>query len=232
MSQRMASRSLTPRLLGVPAVIAVMVLGLWITGGKVTNDFTLAMILTAAWMGVLGVACLLIALRWRSFALPVLGTYLVAAAAVGIYLGMSVLMPKEANDQVATAPPPAESTGSAPTARARPVNVLLASSSFEPVRHAARGTARAIRLAGGGRVLTLTGFEVDSGPDLRLYLVAGPATAEGQVTDFVDLGALKGSRGDQQYRLPARLDLDRYRTVVVWCRAFSVLFARAPLTER
>jgi hypothetical protein len=78
-------------------------------------------------------------------------------------------------------------------------------------------------------VLTLTRFETDNGPDLRLLLVAGPARSEGEVRDHVDLGALKGNRGDQQYRLPAGLDLDRYPTVVVWCRAFSVLFARAPL---
>jgi hypothetical protein len=77
-------------------------------------------------------------------------------------------------------------------------------------------------------VLTLTDFDVDNGPDLRLYLVAGPARSEDEVDDYVDLGALKGNRGDQQYELPAGLDLDRYATAVVWCRAFSVLFARAP----
>jgi hypothetical protein len=43
------------------------------------------------------------------------------------------------------------------------------------------------------------------------------------------LGALKGSRGDQQYRLPDDLDVGHYSTAVVWCRAFSVLFARAAL---
>jgi hypothetical protein len=91
------------------------------------------------------------------------------------------------------------------------------------------GVATAIDLARGGRVLTLTGFEVDNGPDLRLYLVAGDARGEQEVRDFVDLGELKGNRGDQQYRLPAGIDLSRYSTAVVWCRAFSVLFARAPL---
>jgi hypothetical protein len=62
-----------------------------------------------------------------------------------------------------------------------------------------------------------------------VYAVAGPARSEGEVRDYVDLGALKGNRGDQQYRLPADLDLERHSTVVVWCRAFSVLFARAPM---
>jgi hypothetical protein len=109
-------------------------------------------------------------------------------------------------------------------------NVLLGRGSFEPLAHSAAGRATAIRTAAGARVLTLTNFEVDNGPDLRVYLVAGPARDESEVDDFEDLGALKGNKGDQQYDLPRELDLDRYTTVVIWCRAFSVNFARAPLT--
>jgi Electron transfer DM13 len=78
-------------------------------------------------------------------------------------------------------------------------------------------------------VLTLTSFEVDNGPDLRVYLVAGAARDESEVDDSKDLGALNGNKGDQQYDIPCGLDLDRYSTVVIWCRASSVNFARAPL---
>jgi hypothetical protein len=92
-----------------------------------------------------------------------------------------------------------------------------------------RDERRRSSLAQGGRVLTLTRFEVDNGPDLRVYLVAGPATTEGEVDDFEDLGGLKGNVGNQQYEIPADVSIDRYSTVVIWCRAFSVLFARAPL---
>jgi hypothetical protein len=80
-----------------------------------------------------------------------------------------------------------------------------------------------------GRVLTLTNFATAAGPDLRVYVVAGPASDESQVEDFVDLGGLKGNIGNQEYTLPADLNRHRYRTVVIWCRAFTVLFARAPL---
>src|SRR3954452_25024136 len=52
---------------------------------------------------------------------------------------------------------------------------------------------------------------------------------EADVRHVVDLGALKGNQGDQQYNIPGRVDLERYSTAVIWCRAFSVLFARAPL---
>jgi electron transfer DM13 len=47
----------------------------------------------------------------------------------------------------------------------------------------------------------------------------------------VDLGALKGNRGDQQYRLPRGTGL-RGRAVVIWCRAFSARFGSAVLTPR
>ena len=47
--------------------------------------------------------------------------------------------------------------------------------------------------------------------------------------DFVDLGALKGNKGNQQYEIGADGGLDRFDTVVIWCRAFSVGFAAATL---
>ena len=49
---------------------------------------------------------------------------------------------------------------------------------------------------------------------------------------FVTLGALKGNQGDQNYELPADLDLAKYRAVTVWCRRFGVNFATAPLTAK
>jgi hypothetical protein len=35
--------------------------------------------------------------------------------------------------------------------------------------------------------------------------------------------------GNQQYDLSRGVNLQRYSTVVVWCRAFSVAFTSAPL---
>ena len=48
--------------------------------------------------------------------------------------------------------------------------------------------------------------------------------------EFVELGKLKGTEGDQNYEVPADLDLGKYRAVTIWCRRFSVNFATAPLT--
>ena len=43
-------------------------------------------------------------------------------------------------------------------------------------------------------------------------------------------GALKGNVGDQNYDLPAGVDLTVYRSVTIWCRRFSVNFGTAPLS--
>jgi hypothetical protein len=217
---------LAVRLLAVPVVAIALLAGIWVAGGVLTDEFALAMALTAVWMGVAALACGLIAWRMPELRVPVLGTYLVVAAAAGVYLGRSQFVDDVVNERVVTvSPAPAPAADEDPTSR----NVLLAGGEFESVAHSARGTAQAIRTP-RGRVLTLTDFEVDNGPDLRVYVVAGPARSEEEVDEFTDLGALKGNKGDQQYKLPQELDLARPHTVVIWCRAFSVNFARAPLS--
>ncbi|MEO5576308.1 MAG: DM13 domain-containing protein, partial [Gaiellaceae bacterium] len=74
-----------------------------------------------------------------------------------------------------------------------------------------------------------TGLDIANGPDLRVYLVAGPVADDSDVSEFVDLGRLKGNKGTQQYSIPTGTDTARYATVVIWCRAFTVGFAKAAL---
>jgi hypothetical protein len=213
---RPRNRRLAARLLAIPVTAGIVLAGIWVSGALITNDFTVAMWLTVAWMALAGLLALVIAAGSRTFRWPVLGSYAVTAAVVGALLGSAMFFDDVVDEQVARA-----GAGG---------NVAVASGSFQAVRHSARGQARAIELASGGHVLTLTNFEVDNGPDLRVYLVGGPATTENEVDDVVDLGRLKGNKGNQQYAIPGSVDLDRYSTVVIWCRAFSALFARAPLS--
>jgi Electron transfer DM13 len=222
------STSLGPKALAGIATAALTAAGVWVAGGLITNDFGLAMGLTTAWLVLAGLACVGIALRRRGLAVPVLGAYLLTAGAIGIYLGRSMFIDDTVDERVVRVDP-APNRSAPGSSSAQPRDVELGRGAFAPVAHSVRGTATTIRAAEGPRVLTLTGFEVDNGPDLRVYLVAGPARNESEVDDFRDLGALKGNKGDQQYDLPRGLDLDRYTTVVIWCRAFSVNFARAPL---
>ena len=90
------------------------------------------------------------------------------------------------------------------------------------------------RLADGRRLLRLTEFATSNGPDVRVYLVAAAHVqdeAAAKEAGFVDLGALKGNIGNQNYDIPADLDITRYRAVSIWCRRFSVNFGAAPLAE-
>lgn len=108
----------------------------------------------------------------------------------------------------------------------------LASGRFHSNAHETRGLATIVRLEDGRRFLRLTEFATSNGPDVRVYLVAAADAQEEaavKAAGFVDLGELKGNIGDQNYEIPADLDLTRYRAVSIWCRRFSVNFGAAPL---
>jgi hypothetical protein len=91
--------------------------------------------------------------------------------------------------------------------------------------HNAEGNAKVIQLANGaGSVLRLEDFRSTNGPDLYVYL----STDKG-ASDFVSLGRLKGNIGNQNYEIPNGTDLSKYGMVLVWCKAFSVLFGDAEL---
>jgi len=135
------------------------------------------------------------------------------------------------NVRVNESAPVAVSPG-AVSASAIPAAGVLATGSFHSVAHKSMGTAAIHRLADGRRVLRFTNFETSNGPDVRVYLVAADdATDSAAVTraGFVEVAELKGNVGDQNYELPASIDLQRYRAVTIWCKRFSVNFATAPL---
>jgi len=135
------------------------------------------------------------------------------------------------DERVVTAAPATTSGESAPgePARREPASgaVELASARFRSHEHATAGTAAIVRLADDRRFLTLTSFETSPGPDLRVRLTPG-GSIDGGVDGAVDLGALKGNRGNQQYAIPAGIKISG-RTVLIWCRAFSAPFGSARL---
>ena len=65
-------------------------------------------------------------------------------------------------------------------------------------------------------------FRVTNGPDL--YVDLGRS---GERDGSARLGRLKGSAGGQNYEVPAGIDVSQYDEVWIWCRAFSVPFAKA-----
>jgi len=111
---------------------------------------------------------------------------------------------------------------------------VLAAGAFHSNAHETMGRAQILELEDGRRVLRLTEFRTSNGPDVQVYLVAaGDVTDDATVktAGFVPVAALKGNIGDQNYDLPAGVDLAKYRAVTIWCRRFGVNFGTAPLTS-
>src|SRR5262249_60455543 len=110
---------------------------------------------------------------------------------------------------------------------------VLAKGEFHNADNAGKGTATIYQLADGKRVLRLSDFETDNGPDLHVRLIAADDakdTASVAKAEYVEVAKLKGNKGAQNYELPDNLDLGKYRLVSIWCNRFSVHFAAAPLT--
>ena len=87
--------------------------------------------------------------------------------------------------------------------------------------HDAQGTASVLE-ADGSRVLRLEDFRSTNGPDLYVYLATDQSAS-----DYVSLGTLKGNSGNQNYAIPDGTDLEKYDEVLIWCKAFGVLFGSA-----
>ncbi len=133
----------------------------------------------------------------------------------------------------ATLPPAPTATAPPPTAMpAGPV--VLGSGEFTVVDtiHKGVGTATIYLLADGQRILRLEGFSVTNGPDLFVYLSGHPEPrSAGQLHETADfeLARLKGNVGDQNYVLPPDLDLEPFRSIVIYCKRFTTVFSTATL---
>ena len=124
--------------------------------------------------------------------------------------------------------------GTASPGSAGATNAVLSSGRFRNLEHETTGTAKIIRLADGKRIVRLEGFRTSSGPDVVVWLSSIPATEDDwRAYDdgiFVSLGPLRANVGNQNYAIPANVDLGKYRSVVIWCRRFTVGFGAAPIT--
>ena len=174
---------------------------------------------------------------------------------VGYYLLSPLWINVEVDESFPTAPAPistevsmpaAEPTKAMATAMAEPDKLMeeempsvemsvLAEGSFYNIAHIGGGQALIYQLADGSRVLRLQDFEVDNGPDLHVYLVPinpVPDSVGVEIPGSVNLGKLKGNIGDQNYEIPADLDLTQFQSVVIWCQPFRVPFTAAALAAQ
>lgn len=226
--------SLAAKLLAVPLVVVTVAVGLWFWSGVVAPGYWSTIVLGVLWF----VACSMLfgrIGRARPELRPwVRGTFLACSVAAAFAFYWTSVRDTVVDEEVVTGVPASRAElpgrGDPLAPQREPVeierrNVVELRGVVRPEGHSAEGTARVVRLAAGGRRLTLSdGFEIDPGPRVRVYLATD---ASGEV--FRDIGALRGSRGTQQYAIPAGLDLARYDTVVFWCVPFSQSLASASL---
>ena len=129
---------------------------------------------------------------------------------------------------------PAGETNRNPAAgQSRPPELQVErSGSFRSLEHATTGRAIVLRRPAGRLILRLERLSTSNGPDLRVYLSHVPASSDLRAyrIGFIDLGALKGNRGSQNYAIPAGTDVSAFKSAVIWCRRFAVGFAVAPLS--
>lgn len=126
------------------------------------------------------------------------------------------------------APPTPTPTPAPPTPTPRPLLSLSGPFHGSDEFYFGRGTARLIETEPGTYVVRLENFAVRNGPDLYVYL---SPSADGYAKGAIELGKLKADRGNQNYAVPAGAldDPAKARSVVIWCKQFSHLFATAPL---
>jgi hypothetical protein len=111
---------------------------------------------------------------------------------------------------------------------------VVSSGEFKDADGAHKGTGKAtvFERSDGTAILRFEEFEVTNGPDLEVWLVAAadPKSSDDvKQSEWLSLGTLKGNIGDQNYDIPAGTDIGAYKSVVIWCEQFGVLFSPAAL---
>ncbi len=107
---------------------------------------------------------------------------------------------------------------------------------LEGKAHQTSGRATIYKTPDGKQYLRLTDFITSNGPDVHVVLTRGDdkgldhELVKGDL-DIVELGLLKGNQGDQNYDLPASIDLTRYNAVTIYCERFHAVFGVARLEQ-
>lgn len=163
-----------------------------------------------------------------------IGMVLVIALAIGavIFKPWLIFVDTEINDEIPVATPATGPSGRSPVAGP----IVLSRGQFINHEHDTSGTVAVIEKSDGSRVVAIENLATTTGPDVHVWLSAGeviPGIAGWRTAGsaaHVDLGQIKGNRGNQVYAIPAGTDLADYGAVVLWCVQFSVSFGAAALT--
>jgi Electron transfer DM13 len=111
--------------------------------------------------------------------------------------------------------------------------VVLAGS-FHSVAHKGTGDVRVVALPNGSRILRLVDVKTYPATDLEVCLVGAPDAEDNDTvlkSGLICFGGFDPRVSRRAYSVPARVDLQRYRAVTIWSRAYQVNFTTAPLSK-
>lgn len=173
---------------------------------------------------------------WRRPAviIPIGLVVIVAGAlAMAVFQPWKLFVNQVVDEPVPVAAPRTPGAGGSPAQPRGPRT--LAAGEFIGQEHDTTGSAQILELADGSRVLRLVDLATSNGPELEVWLAAAPVrggTDGWFVFDdgpHVSLGPLKGNVGNQNYPIPADIDIRDYSAVSIWCARFRVSFGAAEL---
>ena len=159
------------------------------------------------------------------------GVVVAALAAVAWYLGSPLFIRTTVNEPFPSAA--VANASSSPTAAvavataAGPTTLAAGELGYVDAIHNGKGTVLLVRTA-DAVVLRFDNVAITNAPDVHVYLSRETGGKWSEATSLY-LGPLKATNGSFNYPVPASADVSLYRSVVVWCRQFSVLVTWADL---
>jgi Electron transfer DM13 len=86
------------------------------------------------------------------------------------------------------------------------------------------GAASVLQANNGNFTLTLKNVTISNGPDMHVYL-----SKEIQPVNFIDLGRLKSTSGNQVHNINGSPNFGEYKCALIHCQQFNHLFGSAEL---
>ena len=166
----------------------------------------------------------------------VVGIILVIIIVVGIILGIIFLIkkiknaprPLAKNSISANSQEPGKVIEIENLDESFPVNgEIISQGRFNNVEQILKGKALFVK-SGGDVFLRLENFEMVNGQDMHIYL---SPILNLDKNDVVDLGTMKSTTGNVNYKVDKSVDLDRYYNVLIWSNRFNAFFGYATLQK-
>ena len=152
-------------------------------------------------------------------------------AAVAWYLGSPLFIRTTVNEAFPTAAaqsaPPSRSAAEAAATPSGPTTLATGELGYVDAIHNGKGTVLLVR-TGDAVVLRFDNVAITNAPDVHVYLSRDTGGKWTEATSLY-VGPLKATNGSFNYTISADADLSVYKSVVVWCRQFSVLVTWADL---